>query len=299
MNKINYYKISELSEITSVPMPTIRFYLKEGLLPPAIKATQTSAYYTDEHLNRLTFIKKMKDEEHMSLSNIKKELNKIPIEKIKHPKGTIASSSNKRKIINVAIDLFIQNGVGETSIDDVVNLAQVGKGTFYKYFSDKNELFAACADTVFYEMYSYIWEEIRQETDMLKRLLKRFEAFLNSYDRWIDMMNLLRYCSVGNNPFFKQKYHEILDQITTPISHDLEILKKENQIDKNVDCKGLAYLLLGITEYGVSVIKNEYCTIDDFKKSLNKVLLDGILKPDSSFKTISTKSASKKRKTES
>lgn len=278
MNKSNYYKISELSEISSVPIPTIRFYLKEGLLPPALKATQTSAYYTDEHLNRLIFIKKKKDEEQISLNLIKEELDKLPIIKNIIPTGTIASSSNKRKIINVAINLFIQKGTGETSVDEVVNLAQVGKGTFYKYFADKNELFAACADTVFYEMYSYIWEEIRKEKDMFKRLIKRAEAYLNSYDRWSDMMNLLRYSSVGNNPVFKQKYHEILDQIIVPISRDLEVLKQNKEIAPDIDCRGLAYSLMGMTEYGASLIKNGGCTVDEFKKSLIKVMLTGILK---------------------
>jgi len=278
MNNNKYYKISELSNIASVPVPTIRFYLKEGLLPPAIRVSQTSAYYTDEHLNILLFIKKKQNDEKKQLNEIKDELDKLPKNNDKLPDGVIGSSKNRDKIIATAIDLFIKKGVGETTVDEIVSAARIGKGTFYKYFTDKNELFVTCADSVFYNMYLHIWEEIRREKDIYKRLFKRFEEFINSYEQWIDMMSLLRYNSVGDNQVFKEKYHSVLNQIIKPIAKELSILKEKGQINHNIDTTGLAYILMGATEYGVSLIKTKKYSVEDISSTLENLIIKGISK---------------------
>ncbi|MBU8905644.1 TetR/AcrR family transcriptional regulator [Desertibacillus haloalkaliphilus] len=46
----------------------------------------------------------------------------------------------KEKIIEQSIRLFGQNGFTETSIQDIVNSLGVTKGTFYYYFTSKEEL---------------------------------------------------------------------------------------------------------------------------------------------------------------
>lgn len=47
----------------------------------------------------------------------------------------------RTKIINAAYDLFLNNGINTTAIDEVVKKAGVAKGTFYLYFRDKYDLF--------------------------------------------------------------------------------------------------------------------------------------------------------------
>ncbi|MBY6684942.1 MerR family transcriptional regulator [Rhodococcus sp. BP-149] len=49
-------RMSELVERSGVPRPTIKFYLREGLLMPGVGAATVSEY-TDEHLDRLRLIK--------------------------------------------------------------------------------------------------------------------------------------------------------------------------------------------------------------------------------------------------
>jgi AcrR family transcriptional regulator len=276
MNNSNYYRISELSRITSVPIPTIRYYLKEGLLPPAVKRGKTSAYYSDDHLDRLVLIKKLQTEERRALASIREELDRIPLKPAPDDNMVISSTEKRNEIISAAIDLFLKNGLDETSIDDIVNKASIGKGTFYKYFKDKNELFVECADSIFYKMYSHVWQEIKNERDMLKRLYKRSTAFFDSYPKWIDMMNLVRYASVGTDRFFKDKFNAVLNQIIRPIAHDLEVLKREGRIPIEIDCLGVAYLLMGMTEYGASLIYNGAKSAEEISDILRELLTNGL-----------------------
>lgn len=65
------YKISELVAITNVPKSTILYYIREGLLPEAIKIKSNVHRYTDEHIELIKYIKYMQDEIGSSNEQIK------------------------------------------------------------------------------------------------------------------------------------------------------------------------------------------------------------------------------------
>ncbi|MET0977050.1 MAG: MerR family transcriptional regulator [Leifsonia sp.] len=50
-------RISQLVEASGIPLATVKYYLREGLLPPGIATTATQADYGDEHLHRLRVIR--------------------------------------------------------------------------------------------------------------------------------------------------------------------------------------------------------------------------------------------------
>ncbi|MEG0259827.1 MAG: TetR/AcrR family transcriptional regulator [Lysinibacillus sp.] len=52
-------------------------------------------------------------------------------------------NKRKRQIITAARELFIEKGYVETPINDIINAAQISKGTFYNHFSSKNECLIA------------------------------------------------------------------------------------------------------------------------------------------------------------
>ena len=54
-------RISELSRHAGVSVPTIKYYIREGLLPPGAKAAPNQAQYADEHLQRLKLIRVLRE----------------------------------------------------------------------------------------------------------------------------------------------------------------------------------------------------------------------------------------------
>ena len=48
--------------------------------------------------------------------------------------------SKEKKLLDTAFKLFTEKGVKDTSIQEIVDEANVGKGTFYLYFKDKYEI---------------------------------------------------------------------------------------------------------------------------------------------------------------
>lgn len=61
----------ELEKISGVGRETIRFYIREGLLPEPQRASRNSAFYNDEHVARLRAIKRLQEERFLPLAVIK------------------------------------------------------------------------------------------------------------------------------------------------------------------------------------------------------------------------------------
>jgi len=57
-------------------------------------------------------------------------------------------NDRKEHVINAARQLFIDKGFQATSIQDILNYSGISKGTFYNYFSSKNELLIALFKTI-------------------------------------------------------------------------------------------------------------------------------------------------------
>lgn len=63
-------KVSELSRAADVPLSTIKYYIREGLLPPGAATGRNQADYGPEHLKRLRLIRSLRDEAGLSLATI-------------------------------------------------------------------------------------------------------------------------------------------------------------------------------------------------------------------------------------
>jgi AcrR family transcriptional regulator len=53
-----------------------------------------------------------------------------------------------RKLLDAGVEIFAQRGFHAARVDDIVKLAKTSHGTFYLYFSNKEELFRALAQEV-------------------------------------------------------------------------------------------------------------------------------------------------------
>jgi DNA-binding transcriptional MerR regulator len=62
-HKTEYLRIGELAEAAGVSVATIKYYIREGLLPPpSVKTGRTMAYYDQAYLERLRAIRTLREE---------------------------------------------------------------------------------------------------------------------------------------------------------------------------------------------------------------------------------------------
>jgi DNA-binding transcriptional MerR regulator len=71
-------RMRELAEASAVPAPTIKHYLREGLLPEPVKTSRNMAYYPPEFVDRIRLIKRLQEERYLPLKAIKNVLEDDP-----------------------------------------------------------------------------------------------------------------------------------------------------------------------------------------------------------------------------
>lgn len=61
-------------------------------------------------------------------------------------------NDRKQRVINIAHQLFIEKGFQATSIQDILDYSGISKGTFYNYFSSKNELLIELIKSIYKQL---------------------------------------------------------------------------------------------------------------------------------------------------
>jgi len=70
-------RISDLSRESDVPIPTVKFYLRQGLLPPGQRTARNQATYDERHLRRLHLVRTLAEVGGLSLESIRRVLNAL------------------------------------------------------------------------------------------------------------------------------------------------------------------------------------------------------------------------------
>ena len=88
------------------------------------------------------------------------------------------SASTKRALVDVAEELFTENGYAATSLDAIVAGARVTKGALYHHFSGKQALFEAVFERVETNASRSIQKTLKGQRDPWEKALAGLRAFL-------------------------------------------------------------------------------------------------------------------------
>src|SRR5690606_41148877 len=75
-------RISQLSAQSGVPIPTIKFYLREGLLPQGEQTAATRAEYDQSHLRRLRLIRALLEVGRLPVATIRAVIEAVEDEEM-------------------------------------------------------------------------------------------------------------------------------------------------------------------------------------------------------------------------
>lgn len=123
----------------------------------------------------------------------------------------------KNKILKAANKEFERVPIEQVSIKNIVESAEIARGSFYKYFEDKEDLFQYIMSAKMGNMQNKLIEMIEHENGNI------INIFINMYEYLIKIVKIKK-----NNKFFKQ----IFENVKT--SDNLMFIKKE-EINKNLE----------------------------------------------------------------
>ncbi|MEZ5357754.1 MAG: TetR/AcrR family transcriptional regulator [Candidatus Zixiibacteriota bacterium] len=97
------------------------------------------------------------------------------------------SQQTRQTLVSAARDVFADKGMSVATIDDITNRADLGKGTFYYHFKNKNGIIKALMRQTLDELTSHIEERCKPAEGLEECLDLLIVAHLEFFDkRWKD-----------------------------------------------------------------------------------------------------------------
>jgi AcrR family transcriptional regulator len=152
------FTMAELVERTGTTPATVRHYLDLGLLPRPHRVAANRYLYDARHEQAIRLVRLLRERRQLPLSQIRRllpELLRIPGEQAFHPEmwdETVEVHLRERgrqlpsaRLLRAGMAAFERHGFAEVRVDDVCRAAKVAKGSFYRHYRSKEDLFFAAA----------------------------------------------------------------------------------------------------------------------------------------------------------
>jgi AcrR family transcriptional regulator len=185
----------------------------------------------------------------------------------------------RERIVRSARALFAKNGIYQTTVEDITEAADVGKGTFYEHFPSKT----AIIQHLLHEGFEALLRQCRSEVgsgrttrDRVKRLLR---AQLHFFDERGDLLSLfhqvrgLLKLRPGEANILQKEYKRYLRFLAEELGALLEG-KKYSEADLTQVACAMAGYVTGYLSYRVITGVNENTTRD--LRVASRIFLEGI-----------------------
>ena len=185
----------------------------------------------------------------------------------------------QKQILNVATCIFSEKGFARTQVDEIANLAGLGKGTVYRYFKDKKNLFLSVADRGIENLKDLVLEAMAKEKEPLDKIKKAIKAYLKFFE---DNSSLIGILIHEQSEFQKRIQKRYFDHYYEHINKMEEVFRQgiaKGQI-KKIDVKGaigiLTNMLNGLV-YMWQIEGRKYPIVEKVPMLL-KIYFSGIVK---------------------
>lgn len=190
--------------------------------------------------------------------------------------GTMQSENNKSnkrsELLNAAYELFTTIGFPNTTISKITDKAGVGKGTFYLYFTSKEDIRNALIVEKSGLVLTAAVKYLRDKIEKTKKNISFTDKILYLVDYIIELFN--------NNPPFLQFISKYLswgfvssiyldDEKINPLTQLVDLIEKKEKVIIN-DPKLLLFTIIELvnsTCYNV-ILRQQPVSIDEYKPFL-------------------------------
>jgi AcrR family transcriptional regulator len=267
--------ITELERESGVGRNTIYYYIGDGLLPPAQKASATRSIYNQAHVELLREITRLKGEG-LSLRDIREELAER-IETAAENDVDLVARQNKatiEAILQAAARRFAAHGYEKTRISDICRDMGVNAQLLYAHFPSKKHLFMACFEVYFEWMNEQVVAPIDQSTDSAARLAWRVWAGLGIQALSRDLQAMARVEALHPESELRPLVHKVYESMLAGSADELAADRNAGANAGLFDDELVAYGFLGVLEnmYLRSTWDHKY-TNEDIMRNLLAMFL--------------------------
>ena len=184
----------------------------------------------------------------------------------------------EEQIYKAALKIFSKYGYYRADMDLIAQKAKIGKGTVYRYFESKKNLFISLVEWGLNQLKDEILTNIEGIDDEIEKITTALEVYFNFYKSQKGFYRVLIYEKYNFMDEIARKFKE------TYFAH-LHIIENvfqegiEKGIFKNIDTRSTAIALMGMTDALLFkwLFENKSSCFDEELAALQEIFFKGIL----------------------
>lgn len=186
----------------------------------------------------------------------------------------------KRQISYSARKVFSEKGYHAATVEDIIRTAGISRGTFYKYYKSKREVFGELLDG----LTSALAMNIKRvdvspgAPPIVDQMMGNVERVLGLLTGNLDLTGILLHAAVGIEPAFDKKLDEFYDSILALIELSLKH-GQEMGVVRPLNVEIASYTVLGSVRQSMEVFlssKQRRVSSKELGKHLLDVLANGL-----------------------
>jgi TetR/AcrR family fatty acid metabolism transcriptional regulator len=191
---------------------------------------------------------------------------------------TCAAMDKRQRIMVAAERLFKSRQFHEITMDEVAQVAGVGKGTLYLYFADKNDLFFQTAVSGFDDMCELLRRDavtggsIQQE---LQQACETICAFFQNRRPLFRMMQAEADRALGKGGSLQQRWNQHRKKMTQAVAEIIARGVRRREVRDDIDPKILAEYFLGMLRARSHELEGQ-CDSPAAKRALVDLFVHGL-----------------------
>jgi len=166
------------------------------------------------------------------------------------------SAELRERLFRAALDLFAKKGFAETTVEDITNAADVGKGTFFNYFPSKDHILLAFAEMQLARLRLAV-DEARRTSEPLPKFFRSLTALMTVEPaRNPDIIRVLLLAFLSNHQV-RRAMLDLQDRVLELHAEMIKIGQKRGEIRNDLPAMDIA-LVFRQTIFGTLLIWSLY-----------------------------------------
>jgi len=188
------------------------------------------------------------------------------------------AGSKKEQILHAAVEKFLEKDFYQVTVTEIAELAEVGKGTVYEYFSSKEELFkecfSYCADA-YLKLFEAHLEEVTSARQTMENIFINHLALIKENRRKLHLLFNERPQSFKElQDWILKRRRELIESVTGLIKEGIRL--GEIRPDVDVELAGRFFLALNHMVIGEMVVLDNIEVEEERLKDLLDIYWNGI-----------------------
>jgi AcrR family transcriptional regulator len=151
------------------------------------------------------------------------------------------SIETREKIFRIALDLFAERGFNATTVDAIAEGADIGKGTFFNYFENKESILLRYGEMQLTKVETFVAESLRSD-ESLASLIQKLAATITVEQQKSPTLSQSFFTAIFSNEAIRLKMSENVRQGRELLSRLMKNRQESGEIRADLPAMEIARL---------------------------------------------------------